>query len=52
MNWDAIGAIGELVGALAVVLTLAYLAMEVRRNRLSTESSSVESTRTDRKSVV
>ena len=45
MNWDAIGAIGELVGALIVVLTLAYLVIEVRRNRLSTESSAVESTR-------
>ena len=30
MNWEAIGAIGEIVGALAVVLTLAYLAIQVR----------------------
>ena len=30
MNWDAIGAIGEIVGALAVVLTLGYLANQVR----------------------
>ena len=45
MNWDAIGAIGELIGALAVVLTLAYLAIEIRRNRLSTESSAVDSVR-------
>ena len=42
MNWDAIGAIGELVGALAVVLTLAYLALEVRRSRLIAESSAVD----------
>lgn len=28
MNWDAIGAIGEIVGALAVVLSLIYLAWE------------------------
>ena len=26
MNWDAIGAIGEIIGALAVVGSLAYLA--------------------------
>ena len=30
MNWDAIGAIGEILGAAAVVATLAYLAMQVR----------------------
>lgn len=32
MNWDAIGAIAELVGALAVVLTLAYLARQISQN--------------------
>ncbi|MEJ2532247.1 MAG: hypothetical protein P8Y92_10640 [Halioglobus sp.] len=30
MNWDALGAIAELVGALAVVFTLVYLAFQVR----------------------
>ena len=30
MNWDAIGAIGEIIGAIAVVVTLAYLAIQVR----------------------
>lgn len=30
MNWDAIGAIGELVGAVAVVATLGYLAIQIR----------------------
>jgi hypothetical protein len=30
VNWDAIGAVGELLGALAVVITLAYLANQVR----------------------
>lgn len=30
MNWDAIGALAEGVGALAVVITLAYLAIQVR----------------------
>ena len=32
MNWDALGAIGELVGAIAVVVTLAYLAFQIRQN--------------------
>ena len=30
MNWDMMGALGELVGAVAVVLTLSYLAHQVR----------------------
>ena len=33
MNWDAIGANGELVGAAAVVFTLAYLSIQLRRAR-------------------
>lgn len=32
MNWDALGAIAELVGALAVILTLAYLARQISQN--------------------
>ena len=32
MHWDAIGAIGEIVGAIAVVATLAYLAIQMRQN--------------------
>ena len=32
MNWEAIGAIGEIVGAMAVVLSLIYLAIQVRQN--------------------
>jgi hypothetical protein len=39
MNWDAIGAIGEIVGALAVVLTLGYLAIQTRHNAAATQSS-------------
>ena len=36
MNWEAIGAIGEIVGALAVVLTLVYLAYQVRYAKTAT----------------
>ena len=32
MNWDAAGAIGEIVGAIAVLATLAYLAIQVRQS--------------------
>ena len=33
MNWDAIGAVGEIIGASAVVLTLGYLAIQLRQAR-------------------
>ncbi len=32
MNWDAIGAVGEILGALVVVVTLGYLAIQIRQN--------------------
>ncbi len=32
MNWDAIGAIGEVLGAVAVALTLGYLAIQMKQN--------------------
>ena len=31
MNWEAVGALGELVGAIAVLLTLLYLARQVKQ---------------------
>lgn len=35
MNWDMIGALAELAGAIAVVATLAYLATQIRQNNIS-----------------
>jgi hypothetical protein len=32
MNWEAIGAVGEILGALGVVVTLVYLARQIRQN--------------------
>ena len=40
MNWDAIGAVGEIVGAAAVVATLLYLSVQMR---LSREAAQVQS---------
>jgi len=37
MNWEAIGATGEIVSALAVLLTLFYLATQIRQNTKSME---------------
>lgn len=39
MNWEALGAIGEIVGAIGVVLTLAYLAVQIRHNSNAVRSS-------------
>ena len=32
MNWQAVGAVGELIGGIAVVLSLIYIAMQMRQN--------------------
>ena len=39
MNWEAIGAIGEVVGAAAVVITLLVLVVQVRQNNRGLEES-------------
>jgi hypothetical protein len=36
MNWDAIGAVGEILGALAVFASLGYLAIQTRASALAT----------------
>lgn len=43
MNWDALGAIAEIIGAAAVLVTLIYLARQVKHNRESVESATAES---------
>jgi hypothetical protein len=43
MNWEAIGAVGEILGAIAVVTTLFYLAVQIRHStRLSRADMSKE----------
>jgi hypothetical protein len=39
MNWDAIGAIAEAIGALAVIITLIYLTFQLRQNTRAIEHS-------------
>ena len=39
MNWEAIGAIGEIIGAIAVIVTIAYLAIQIRQNTLALRST-------------
>ena len=38
MNWEAIGAIGEIVGAIGVIITLVYLAVQIRSSARATEA--------------
>lgn len=42
MNWDAIGAIGEIIGALAVILTLFYLSTQIRHASKQLEVQNAE----------
>ena len=41
MSWDAAGAIGEIFGALAVVMSLIYLATQIRTQNREAKISSV-----------
>jgi hypothetical protein len=43
VNWEAISAIGQIVGALGVVISLIYLAREVRRNTRATQLAAMRS---------
>ena len=35
MNWEAIGAIGEIIGAISVLATLIFLSSQLRQNTMS-----------------
>jgi len=39
MNWEAIGAVGELIGAIGVIATLGYLAYQIRQNTAQLEQN-------------
>jgi hypothetical protein len=39
MNWDAVGALAEVAGAVGVLITLAYLAIQIRQNSASVDAS-------------
>ena len=42
MNWDALGAIGEIIGAVAVILTVGYLAFQIRQNTAMLRSTATQ----------
>ena len=39
MNWDEVGAIGQVLGSIAVFITLVYLALQVRQARREVQHS-------------
>jgi hypothetical protein len=41
MNWEAISAVGQIVGAVAVVVSVIYLALQVRSNARQTRLASM-----------
>lgn len=43
MNWEAIGAASEMIGAVAVVVSLIYLAVQIRQGTQSIQSSTHQS---------
>lgn len=42
MNWDALAATGEIIGAIAVLITLVYLALQVRQNTAALRSTATQ----------
>ena len=42
MNWNAVGAVGKIIGATAVLLSLLYLGFQIRQNTRTLKSSSYQ----------
>lgn len=42
MNWEAIGAVAELIAAVGVVVSLLYLAIQIRQNTASVRASTYQ----------
>ena len=52
MNWEAAGAIGEILGALLVVATLVYLSRQIRQHGIATTSGSMDAWFSDYNALV
>jgi len=42
MNWDAMSAIGEVTGAVAVIFTLVYLARQIRQSNVASNATAIQ----------
>ena len=47
MNWDEVGAMGQMLGSVAVLVTLAYVAAQVRQARRSRSVHSITFDKSD-----
>ena len=45
VDWEAIGAVGEILSAVGVIVTLAYLATQMRQNTRALRSGSLQTYR-------
>jgi hypothetical protein len=50
VNWEAIGAIGEILGAAGVIATIGYLAIQIRQNTRTQQSAIAQATTSSRTS--
>lgn len=50
MNWEVIGAIGEILGAVGVIATIGYLAIQIRQNTRTQQSAIAHATAASRTS--
>lgn len=44
MNWESIGVVAELVSAIAVIVSLLYLAFQIRQTARQTSAENLQST--------
>ena len=51
MNWDAIGAIGEVIGALGVLATLVYLSVQIRAQNRAMRIQNMRAQAVEKQSV-
>ena len=52
MNWDAIGALSDAIGAVAVVITLLYLAIQIKEQTKETRLTATRDLSRDYRDVV
>ena len=52
MNWEVLGAVAEIVGAAAVLITLIYLSVQTRMTRIAAEETSKHATQQATNSTV
>ena len=52
MNWEAIGAISEAIGAIAIIASISYAAIQIRKNALATKTQSIDAFTADYNSLL